>query len=103
MKFLSYITLSLLLLSGCNEQTLTQEQLVTQAKASEVVSDMLFDEDLSDQASYNVRKNGEVVILFAPTVTQNHYTKVVENLRAHSHITAVYAEQDGKEVCPLRF
>ena len=98
-----FLFLTLVFLNACSEQNLTAEEYATQAKASEAVSDVLFDQDLSEKASYNVRKSGEVVILFTPKVKQQNYTKAVETLRKNPYIKAVYAEQDGREVCPVRF
>ncbi len=92
----------LLLLFGCNSQNLTEQEYKQQNQVTTIVSDVLFDKDISDLASYNIRKNSEIVILFDSKVPSKKYTEVVEYLRNHPAIDVVYAEQDGAEVCSVR-
>ncbi|WP_201341931.1 hypothetical protein [Abyssogena phaseoliformis symbiont] len=80
MKQVAWIILVLLMI-GCSNQDLTEQGFVLQNNASDVVSDTLFDRDLSELTSYHVRKNGEVVILFAKQVSSTRYIKVVNYLR----------------------
>ncbi len=96
--------LVLLLLGGCTAQTqvVSKSEIKTQNQADAVVSQVLFDHDLSTQASYNVRKNGMVVIRFEESVPAKTYTEVVELLRANPAVHGVQAEQGGMEVCPSR-
>lgn len=90
-------------LTGCSSpNVLSEEEIKTQNAASDAVSSLLFDNELETLSSYNVRKNGYVVIKFHESIKENIYTDIVGKLRKTASIKGVYAEQGGKEVCPLR-
>lgn len=90
-------------LAACSSNNvLTPEEIKTQNAADTVVAETLFEHELEKTASYHVRKNGSVAIHFDKSVTSTVYTKVVNTLRTNPAISAVYAEQEGNEVCPLR-
>jgi hypothetical protein len=90
-------------LSGCTaDNVLTKEEIENQNKSSEIVTGVLFNNDLDETASYNIRKDGYVVILFDSSVPENKYTEAVNQLRSSPGIPGVWAEQSGVEVCPLR-
>lgn len=92
-----------LLLSGCTSgNVVTKEEINRQNKADAVVSGILFDKDLDNSASYNIRRNGLVVIKFDDSVSSQTYTEVVDLLRSSAEIHGVRAEQGGREVCPLQ-
>lgn len=98
----SLILLCLSSVIGCaSQQSLTQEEMAIQNRADAVVSNLLFEEELDQTASYNVRKDGFVVIKFAKSVPSETYARVVEMLRSSSGIRGVRAEQGGREVCKL--
>lgn len=93
----------MLLLTACNSETLVSEQeRQTQNAADTTVAHLLFEQGLSETASYNVHGDGLVVIKFDRSVTEPVYRDIVERLRADPAIDAVRAEQAGKEICPLR-
>ena len=94
---------SILIISGCaSDQVLTALERVIQHKADTVVAEYLFDRELDQTASYIVSKAGKVTISFDSNVPFKQYNEAVEYLRRHPDISAVYAEQNGVEVCPLR-
>lgn len=100
---ISSILLYGLFLSGCaGSNVVTKEEIEIQNKADVVVSGVLFDNDVDNSASYNIRKSGLVVIKFDDSVPKHTYTEVVNVLRSNSAITGVRAEQGGMEVCPLQ-
>ena len=70
--------------------------------ADAAVAGALFEAELDAATSYNVHKDGAVVIRFAPDVAPEVYQKVVADLRSDPRITRVDAEQGGKSVCILR-
>ena len=95
-------SLLLLLFTGCvTDNEVSQQELENQNKASEIVSGVLFDNDLDSLASYNIRKSGFVVIIFDESVSNERYRKVVDLLRSNADIKGVRAEQNGVEVCGL--
>jgi len=101
-KLIGLIVCVLLGLTGCvTDSELTQEEVRIQNKSAEVVSGVLFENDLSDSSSYNVRKDGYVVIIFDDNVSDKKYTEVVQLLRSNADIKGVRAEQFGVEVCDL--
>ena len=88
------------ILSGCvSDNVISQEELQVQDSADNVVSSVLFEKNLDGSASYNIRKDGFVVIQFDDTVTTQQYTDVVNALRSSSSIRGVRGEQGGAEVC----
>lgn len=91
------------LLAGCaDNNAVTKAEIETQNRADAVVSGLLFDKSLDNSASYNIRKNGFVVIKFDESVSERTYSEIVNSLRSSPEITGVKAEQSGREVCPLR-
>lgn len=102
MKQASTLFLIFGLLYGCTaDNVLTKKEMETQSKADAVVSNLLFDNDMSETASYNVKKDGSVAIKFTESVKSKDYTKIVNLLRANTSINGVLAEQSGTEVCGL--
>ncbi|GMR05651.1 MAG: hypothetical protein BMS9Abin25_0226 [Gammaproteobacteria bacterium] len=92
----------LLFLVGCmSDKVLTQDEVENQNKAADVVSSVLFENDLDELASYNIRKDGYVVIMFDDTVSEKKYAEVVRLLRSSADIKGVRAEQFGAEVCGI--
>ena len=93
----------LLSLTGCtSENVLTKAEMEKQSAADYQVASLLFEKDLSANASYNVRKDGFVVIVLDKSVPFTSYDDIVQSLRANKAISGVRAEQEGVEVCPLR-
>lgn len=97
------LTIVIFGITGCvARNAVTKEEIEKQNKADAIVSGVLFEHELDSTASYNVRKNGFVVIKFDESVPSQKYTEVVNLLRENSNINGVMAEQSGREVCPLR-
>ncbi len=95
------IALVLFLTACVDQNTLTKEEIIKQSKADAFVSGVLFERDMDAQASYNIRKDGFVVIKFDESISSKEYTKVVETLRASNELAGIRAEQGGREVCKL--
>ena len=94
------IVFVLTVLSACADpDILTKKERMIQSKADNTVSTVLFDHDMSETASYNIRRDGSVAIKFEESVTEKKYTKVVNLLRSIPSLNGVYAEQSGAEVC----
>lgn len=92
----------LFMLGACSSQNvLTEQEIKTQNAADSIVAGLLFEKELETTASYNVRKNGAVVIRFDKSVSDKVYTEVVNTLRRNDKIPEVYAEQEGVEICAL--
>ena len=90
-------------LLGCTaDNVLTKEDIKSQNSSAQVVANVLFENDIDEAASYNIRKDGYVVIQFDNSVPEKIYTKVVNQLRSSDGVSGVWAEQSGVEVCPLR-
>lgn len=91
------------LLFACTaNNVLTKEEVRIQSESDAVVSGVLFEHELTESASYNVRKNGFVAIKFEESVSEKDYTNVVKLLRSSPAVNGVFAEQSGDEVCGLR-
>lgn len=105
-KFIVAVFASVVLmlgLVGCgSENVLTKEEMAVQNAADDVVATLLFDKEMTTRASYNVRKDGYVVIKFDKSVQSAEYNEIVKALRDNPKISGVMAEQMGKEVCPLK-
>jgi len=90
-------------LGACvNSNEVTPEQLKVMDQADQAVTSVLFDAEVDAATSYNIRKDGFVVIRFAETVPSDVYSTVVAQLRADKRINGVRAEQGGREVCVLK-
>ena len=100
-----FFVLSLLVisfLSSCaSDQIISQEEMRVQDAAAAEVANVLFEKEIDNLASYNVRRDGYVVIKFDQSVSFDKYNDVVQVLRNKKSITGVYAEQGGKQVCRL--
>ncbi len=92
---------NILLLTACQSNELSPEEIALQDAADERVSSLLFEQNLDNHASYNVHKDGSVIIRFDRNVSSERYTDIVQKLRAAPEISSVYAEQGGQQVCPL--
>jgi starvation-inducible outer membrane lipoprotein len=90
-----------LLLSGCASELISPEEMRVQEAASTEVANVLFDKDMDTTASFNVRRDGHVVIKFDSSVPFDRYNDVVQLLRSKKAIPSLYAEQGGREVCPM--
>lgn len=95
---LSWLAISFL--PGCaSDQVISQEEISVQDAAVTEVTTVLFEKEMENFASYNVRRDGYVVIKFDQSVPFARYNDVVEALRSKKTISGVYAEQGGKQVC----
>ena len=92
--------LSIIVLCSCSaENELTRQQRQHQQQVDEIVAGELFKHELDTLASYNVHKDGLVVIKFDESVSKKVYTEVVKELRANKKLGGLRAEQAGVEVC----
>ena len=100
-----FFLLSLLVISflaGCvSDQVISQEEMRIQDASAAEVANVLFEKEMDNLASYNVRRDGYVVVKFDQSVSFDKYNDVVQILRNKKAITGVYAEQGGKQVCRL--
>ena len=97
------LLVGMIALCGCgSENELTRQQRQHQQQVDEIVAGALFKRDLDTLASYNVHKDGLVVIKFDKSVPKKIYTEVVAELRANKSLGGLRAEQGGVEVCPLQ-
>jgi len=94
--------LAILCLSGCvSDQVISQDEMRIQDASAAAVANVLFEKEMDNLASYNVRRDGYVVIKFDQSVSFEKYNEVVQTLRSKQGISGVYAEQGGKQVCRL--
>lgn len=98
--FIFVYLLVLSFLAGCaSDQVISQEEMRVQDASATEVANVLFEKEMDNLASYNVRRDGYVVIKFDQSVPFAKYNDVVETLRSKKTISGVYAEQGGKQVC----
>ncbi|MDH3353842.1 MAG: hypothetical protein OEL79_01360 [Chromatiales bacterium] len=96
---LLFITLLLSSCAGPNE--LSKEEIIIQQNATDALTQILFENDLDENASFEVEKNGFVNLRIQGLVAIKTYTHAIDELRAHKDIHGVRAEQGGIEICPL--
>jgi len=65
------------------------------------VARILFDAD-TENASYSIRRNGFVDILFGPSVSDADYIRILEQLRQHPDIPGVLPGRGSTDFCPIR-
>ncbi|MEJ2609331.1 MAG: hypothetical protein P8179_04385 [Candidatus Thiodiazotropha sp.] len=101
-SWLLWVIISAAVSGGCaDQQSLTQKEMENQNRVDAIVSGVLFENDLDEAASYNIHKDGFVVIKFAESVPFDKYNHIVGILRSNKEISGLRAEQGGKEVCPI--
>jgi len=88
------------LISCSSANILTEQQRTIQNNADREVATVLFDQNITNLASYKVHSDGLVVISFDKKITEKQYTTIVNSLRNNKFIHGVSAEQQGIEVCP---
>ena len=100
--YLLIFGLASLVLTACVDQnTLTSEQMELQGKADNAVAGILFENEIDTKASYNIHKDGFVVIKFHESVPEEVYTRTVDEMRSNTLISGVDAWQGGRNVCVL--
>ncbi len=75
-----------------------------QAGANEseaAVARILFDADM-ENASYSIRRDGFVDILFGPSVSDTEYAKLLDQLKTHPDIPGVLPGRGAGDYCPIR-
>ena len=72
-----------------------------QAESENAVTSILFEEDMQN-ASYALRANGFVDILFGPSVPDADYARILDKLKSHPDIPGVLAGKGKSDYCPVR-
>lgn len=72
-----------------------------QAESEDAITSILFDEDMQN-ASYSLRSNGFVDILFGPSVSDADYSRILNRLKSHPDIPGVLAGKGKSDYCPTR-
>ena len=72
-----------------------------QAESEDAVTSILFEEDMQN-ASYSLRSNGFVDILFGPSVSDGDYSRILSKLKSHPDIPGVLAGKGKSDYCPTR-
>lgn len=70
-----------------------------QAESEDAVTNILFEEDMQN-ASYSLRSNGYVDILFGPSVSDADYSRILNKLKSHPDIPGVLAGKGKKRLLP---
>lgn len=65
------------------------------------VARILFDADM-ENASYSVRRDGFVDILFGPSVSDTEYAKLLDQLKNHPDIPGVLPGRGMSDYCPVK-
>ncbi len=101
MKRLSIVLLLISLTSCAGKNELTPEEIIIQQNATNALTDILFEYELDENASFEVEKSGYVQLRIEGLVSVKTYTQAIDAMRAHKDINGVNAKQGGKEICPL--
>lgn len=70
------------------------------AESENAVTAILFDENM-ENASYSLREDGFVDILFGPAVDEKIYIHIVERMRKHPDIPGVLSGRGKANFCPI--
>jgi YbbR domain-containing protein len=92
-----------LLFASCSTNTneVSKEEMLLQEKATNALTEILFDHELDEKSSFEVKEDGFVNLRIQGLVAIKTYTKAIKALRAHKDIKGVHAKKGGVEVCPL--
>ncbi len=96
-KALTVFIFTFMLLPGTSHFTplaVAQEHGV-ETKADSAVSQILFNEDADEFASYRVKRNGYVDITFASNTPDAVYSALLDKLKSHPDIKGVLAGKGG--------
>ncbi len=74
--------------------------LAGQPESENALTNILFDENM-ENASYTLRGDGFVDILFGLAVTDKDYIRIVERLRKHPDIPGVLAGRGNTNFCAV--
>jgi hypothetical protein len=66
-----------------------------QSKTSAAVTNILFEHEADEFASYSIRDNGYVDITFARNTPDEVYSRILNKLQSHPDIKGVLAGRDG--------
>jgi hypothetical protein len=72
-----------------------------QSESEAAVAEILFAEDM-ENASYTLRGDGFVDILFGVAVSDQDYRRVLDKLKSHPAIPGVLAGKGKTNFCPVR-
>lgn len=72
-----------------------------QAEADAAVASVMFDQG-TENASYSVRRDGFVDILFGAAVSEREYIRLVELLKRQPDIKGVLAGRGKSNFCPIK-
>jgi hypothetical protein len=75
--------------------------LAGQSEADAAVAAILFEQNM-ENASYNVRPDGFVDILFGPAVLDSEYSRLLNLLKHHPDIPGVLAGKGKSNYCPIK-
>ncbi|MFO7602350.1 MAG: hypothetical protein R6X06_00880 [Gammaproteobacteria bacterium] len=92
-----FLLLTLVLGFGGTGPVLAEDAL---AKASSAVSNIMFDYEADEFASFSVQESGFVEITFAKNTPDALYSEMLNKLQNHPDIKGVLAGKTGP-VCPL--
>lgn len=91
LKFLPLIVV-LVVISNCSKKNeLTPQEIIIQQNATNAVTDILFEYELDEQASFEIEKNGFVNLRIEGLVSIDTYTNAINMMRNHKDIDGVYA------------
>ena len=76
-----------------------QLQAADPQAAFAATGDVLFELDI-ENASFKVRHDGYVDILFGPSLPDDAMQQAIEKLRAHPDIPGILAGRGGEDYCP---
>jgi hypothetical protein len=87
--------LSVLLVCGAVAATPARGEEDALSKAGTAVANVLFENDADEFASYGVRDNGFVDVVFARNTPDNLYNDILSKLQHHPDIKGVLAGKGG--------
>ena len=99
-QILAVLIFTFLLSSWAGPNELTKQEIITQQKATDALTQILFEYELDENTSFEVEKSGFVYLRIEGLVAISTYANAVEGRRGHTDINGVCAEQGGIEVCP---
>jgi len=79
---------------------ITLPALAGQSEAEDAVTNILFDENM-ENASYSLRNDGFVDILFGVAVPEKDYIRIIERMRKHPDIPGILAGRGSKNYCTV--
>ena len=100
-KYFVIVFLFTSLIACSSQNELSPEEILIQKKATDALTEILFEHGLDENSSFKVEKTGHVNLRVEGLVSVDNYKNTISEIKNHEDITGLMAALGSKEICPL--